>query len=167
MIEQYHVRLEKQRHVFCAAHFITYGDDVCEPLHGHNYHVAVEVAGPLEENQYVVDFMFLTDELQQICNDFDHTMLLPTDHPTIRVQADDQDSEIEVTHGRRRWVFPKEECRLLPVVNTTAEQLARYIGGQLLDRITAASLARPERLTVEVDECDGQKGIYSLLADDQ
>ena len=88
MPDSYHVRIEKDRLVFCAAHFITYNGDVCEPLHGHNYHVAAEVHGPLDENSYVVDFIALRDELQAIVDGLDHRMLLPTAHPTIRVVAD-------------------------------------------------------------------------------
>jgi len=37
----YRVRLDKEQHVFSAAHFITFNGDVCERLHGHNYRVAV------------------------------------------------------------------------------------------------------------------------------
>ena len=43
MSELYHVKIEKERLVFSAAHFITYDGNTCEPLHGHNYHVAAEV----------------------------------------------------------------------------------------------------------------------------
>ena len=50
MTETYRVRLDKECHVFSAAHFITFHRDVCEELHGHNYRVAVEVDGPLDEN---------------------------------------------------------------------------------------------------------------------
>ena len=58
-MEHYHVRIAKDYLVFSAAHFITYDGDVCERLHGHNYRVAAEVAGPLDENHYVVDFIAL------------------------------------------------------------------------------------------------------------
>ena len=45
----YSVRLEKEQHVFSAAHFITFNGNVCERLHGHNYGVAVEVEAPLDD----------------------------------------------------------------------------------------------------------------------
>ena len=57
-------------------------------------------------------------------------MLLPTQHPQIRVEDDGR--EVTATFGDRRWVFPSGDCRLLPVANTTAELLAAYIGEQLL-----------------------------------
>lgn len=160
MTEQYHVKIEKERLVFSAAHFITYDGDTCEPLHGHNYHVAAEVRGPLVENEYVIDFIALRDTLQQIVDDLDHRMLLATDHPTISVQSDEK--EVEVTHGERRWVFPAGDCVLLPMANTTAELLARFIGHRLLDSLEERLGARPTDVTIAVDECDGQWGVCRL-----
>jgi 6-pyruvoyltetrahydropterin/6-carboxytetrahydropterin synthase len=160
MPESYHVRLAKERFVFSAAHFITYAGDVCEPLHGHNYHVACEVHGPLDENEYVVDFIAVRDALQKICDALDHRMLLPLSHSTIKVVG--ADGEVTVTHGQKRWVFPREDCVLLPVANTTAELLARHIALQLSEAVAAAVGTKPTKLVVEVDECDGQWGICTL-----
>jgi 6-pyruvoyltetrahydropterin/6-carboxytetrahydropterin synthase len=162
MAETYHVRIAKERLVFSAAHFITYGDDVCEPLHGHNYHVAAEVHGPLGANEYVVDFIAVRDALQSIVDELDHRMLLPTGHPTIRVEetAGGEAGEVVATHGRRRWVFPRQDCVLLPVANTTAERLAWHIGQQLRSSLQGPMKSPPKRVQVEVDECDGQWGVY-------
>jgi 6-pyruvoyltetrahydropterin/6-carboxytetrahydropterin synthase len=160
MQKSYHVRLCKERFVFSAAHFITYHGDICEPLHGHNYHVEVEVHGPLDENHYVVDFIAVRDAVQEIVDGFDHRMLLPTQHKTIHVV--EQDGAVEVTHERRRWVFPREDCVLLPVANTTAERLAQIIAERLLNRWGRLSKQQPTRLRVAVDECDGQWGVYEI-----
>lgn len=158
MSESYHVRLAKERFTFCAAHFITYDDDVCEPLHGHNYHVVVEISGPLEKNQYVVDFIAASKILQEITAALDHRMLLPLEHPTIRVT--EQDGEVHVSHAQKRWVFPGEDCALLPLANTTAELLAQHIASLLADSLAKRTGCRPERIQVAVDECDGQWGVY-------
>ena len=66
MAETYKVRVEKDYLVFSAGHFITNDGDICERLHGHNYRVAAEVFGQLDENFYVVDFILLRDALQAI-----------------------------------------------------------------------------------------------------
>jgi 6-pyruvoyltetrahydropterin/6-carboxytetrahydropterin synthase len=156
MSESYHVRIEKAEHVFSAAHFITFGDK-CERLHGHNYHVAVEVRGPLDENHLVVDFLLVRAKLRDVVSELDHYVLLPTQHPQLRVE--DNGREVTATFFNQRWVFPSGDCRLLPVANTTAELLAAYIGGQLL-----ASLGEPadqfDQVRVEVDECDGQIAVW-------
>ena len=127
--------------MFSAAHFITLENNLCERLHGHNYQVAVEVFGPLNENQYVIDFIAMRDTLAGIIAELDHRMLLPTEHPHIRVQADDK--SVEVSFQERRWVFPRSDCVLLPVSNTTAEKLAEHIGRRLLDELERRHDVRP------------------------
>jgi 6-pyruvoyltetrahydropterin/6-carboxytetrahydropterin synthase len=160
MSERYAVRLQKESHVFSAAHFITFNGDICERLHGHNYRVWAEVEGELDENQYVIDFIALRDSLKSITDQLDHHMLLPTTHPLIRVQAHDQ--EVEVTFGQRRWLFPREDCVLLPVANTTAELLARHIGRQLLVDLQHRTGIRPAVVRVGVDENHDQWGVCEL-----
>ena len=160
MPEQYHVRLSKEQFTFCAAHFITFAGNICERLHGHNYHVAVEVYGPLDENHYVIDFIALRDAVIEITRELDHHVLLPTEHPAIRVVSDGR--EVTATFEDRRWVFPLGDCVLLPVPNTTAELVARYIAERLLTDIEQKLGHRPNRLIVSVDECDGQQGICEL-----
>lgn len=156
--ESYFVRVRKTELVFSAAHFITFGGNVCERLHGHNYRVTAEVFGSLDENQYVVDFIALRDVLREIVGELDHRMLLPTEHPQIHVAADDR--EVTATFEDRRWVFPRGDCLLLPLVQTTAELLARHIGQELLMRLGKRANYRPDRLRIAVDECEGQEGVY-------
>lgn len=160
MPEKYHVRLAKEQFTFSAAHFITFAGNICERLHGHNYHVAVEVHGPLDDNQYVIDFIALRDAVLAITRELDHHVLLPTEHPTIKVVAGKR--EITAIFEDRRWVFPVDDCVLLPVANTTAELVARYIGERLLGDIQRTLGMRPNRLIVSVDECDGQQGVCDL-----
>ena len=158
--EQYHVRISKDYLVFSAAHFITFNGNICERLHGHNYRVAAEVFGPLDGNHYVVDFIALRDELRTIVEALDHHVLLPTEHDAIRVTWDDH--SVEAVFEDRRWVFPKEDCVLLPVANTTAELLARYIGHRLLDALGRRCGLKPTTTRIEVDECLGQLGICEI-----
>lgn len=158
----YSVRLEKEQHVFSAAHFITFNGNVCERLHGHNYGVAVEVFGPLDENQYVIDFIALRDELKTITDELDHHVLLPTSHPQIRVASGEREVEVVFVPDGRRWVFPLGDCVLLPVANTTAELLAHYIAERLKAAIHAKLGVGNVRIRVAVDENHGQWGICEL-----
>jgi 6-pyruvoyltetrahydropterin/6-carboxytetrahydropterin synthase len=152
MTESYTVSLQKEQLVFSAAHFITFAGDVCERLHGHNYGVIADVTGPLDENQYVVDFIALRDGLQNIVSELDHHMLLPTQHPLIHVERRENEVHVDF-RGEKRWVFPAEDCLLLPIVNTTAELLARYIGKKLLATLSAIPLTE---IRIGVDENNGQ-----------
>jgi 6-pyruvoyltetrahydropterin/6-carboxytetrahydropterin synthase len=153
-MEMFHVRIEKDYLVFSAGHFITFNGDTCERLHGHNYRVGAEVAGGLDENHYVVDFIAVRDALKAIVDELDHHMLLPTQHPLIKVTADDR--EVLVTFRERRWIFPLCDCILLPVPNTTSELLAKYIGQRLLDSLARLTPAKFSEVRIDVDECFGQ-----------
>jgi 6-pyruvoyltetrahydropterin/6-carboxytetrahydropterin synthase len=149
----FHVRISKDDLIFSAAHFITLGEHACEPLHGHNYRVAAEVHGPLDDNHYVIDFSVLRDRLRAIIGELDHAVLLPTGHPAIQVAVGHD--EVEVQWEQRRWVFPRSDCRLLPLANMTAELLAQYIGQRLIDDIESSGGRRPERVRIEVEESPG------------
>lgn len=156
MPSRFHVRLTKDYLVFSAAHFITFAGNVCERLHGHNYRVQAEVRGPLDENHYVVDFIALRDTLQQLVLEWDHHVLLPTEHPLIRVT--ETQAEIVAEFEQRRWVFPRGDCVLLPVANTTAERLAELLAQRLARSPALSALPRESTLRIEVDECEGQWG---------
>ena len=157
---QFRVRVTKDHLVFSAAHFITFHGNICERLHGHNWRTAVELTGPLDENSYVFDFIALRDALQQIVNELDHRVLLPTKHPAILVEADDK--EVTATFEERRWVFPREDCALLPIENTTAELIARWIGEQLREEICHKPECLIETIRIEVEENFGQWAICEM-----
>ncbi|MDA0833163.1 MAG: 6-pyruvoyl tetrahydropterin synthase family protein [Planctomycetota bacterium] len=158
----YRVRVTKDHLVFSAAHFITFNGNICERLHGHNWRTAVEVAGDLDENHYVFDFIALRDALQTIVLELDHRMLLATQHPKIRLNTNE--SEVEVTFEDRRWVFPREDCVLLPIENTTAERIAWWIGERLRSDL-GVRLQGMRELQVEVEENFGQWGICTIRLD--
>ena len=158
--ERYRVRVTKDHLVFSAAHFITFNGNICERLHGHNWRVAVEVAGPLDENSYVFDFIALRDAALKLVGDLDHRVLLPTQHPTIHVQANA--IEVTTTFESRRWVFPREDCVLLPVANVTAELIARWMALQLRDLIRQHHGQKLASLRVEIEENFGQWAMCEL-----
>ncbi len=156
--DRYTVRVAKDYLVFSAGHFITYDGDHCERLHGHNYRVAVEADGDLDANHYVFDFIALKRLTQAITDTLDHRMLLPTESALIRVE--EREEAVHVRYGDRRWLFPREDCALLPVANTTAELLGWYIGQQLLAALRRERGYEPRALRVEVEESFGQVATY-------
>jgi 6-pyruvoyltetrahydropterin/6-carboxytetrahydropterin synthase len=158
MTERFKVRVTKDHLVFCSGHFISYEGDRCERLHGHNYRTAVEVESELDNNFYVFDFIALKKRTKLITDDLDHRMMLPTRNPFI--QVDEQARDIRVRYGDREWQFPRDDCILLPIENTTAELLARHIGERLLKDLKAQYQFVPEVLRVEVEENIGQSATY-------
>lgn len=151
---RYKVRVSKDYLVFCSGHFITYLGDQCERIHGHNYRVAVEVEDDLDQNHYVFDFIALKDLTREITDELDHRMLLPT--TSTQILLEEEGPNWRVRYQERYWSFPRNECALLPIANTTAELLANYIAGRLRDALTARGLSLPRVMRVEVEESFGQ-----------
>lgn len=160
MQERFSVRLHKEYLVFSAAHFITFAGNICERLHGHNYRVEAEVIGPLDENHYVIDFIALRDRLKQLVDALDHHVLLPTEHPQIHITESER--EVVAQFEDRRWVFPREDCVLLPVANTTAELLARHLARELWSWLESTQPSQYAGLRLAVDENLGQWGVYEM-----
>ena len=157
-MSRYRVRVEKDYTVFSAGHFITYDGHECESLHGHNYRAAAGVEGPLDANAYVVDFTRLKRALRAVVDRLDHKMLLPTESRSIRIER--QGDHLQATYGERRYVFPASDVVLLPVPNTTAEMLARWIAGELRGQLGERLPAGVTALEVEVEESFGQRAFY-------
>src|SRR4051812_26604672 len=160
MSERYKVRVEKESFLFCSGHFISYEGDKCERLHGHNYRTAVEVEGELDANCYVFDFIALKQRTRALTDELDHRMMLATRNPHIRVEEGER--SVRVRYREREWFFPREDCVLLPIENTTAELLARYLAGRLLDDLARHHGYRPAVLRVEVEENVGQSATCEL-----
>src|SRR5687768_1444270 len=158
MTELYKVRVSKDYLVFCSGHFISYEGDKCERLHGHNYRTAVEVEGGLDENHYVFDFIALKRNTRAITDQLDHRMMLPTRNPLIRVEQTPRG--VQVRYRDREWLFPADDCILLPIENTTAELLARHVGLRLLETLREQHRFRPDVLRVEVEESPGQSATF-------
>jgi 6-pyruvoyltetrahydropterin/6-carboxytetrahydropterin synthase len=158
-LETYTVHVTKDYLVFCAAHFISYEKSRCERIHGHNYRVAAEVSGPLDENYLVLDFIDLKHILRKLTDELDHRVVLPRRNPVLRIEEGPE--EVTVRYfDKKRWVFPREDCCLLDIHNSTAEEMARWLADRLLAEFAAAGFARPLRILVEVEESPGQSARY-------
>jgi len=162
MAERFTVRVTKDYLVFCSGHFITYHGDECERLHGHNYRVAAEVEAPLDVNHYVFDFIALKNIMRALTDELDHFMLVPTRSELITVKS--EGDTVRLRFRDKEWVFPKADCALLPIENTTAELLARYLATRLRDELKAKYQFVPDVVRMEVEESFGQVARYEWRA---
>lgn len=144
---------------FSAAHFTTFGGD-CEPLHGHNYDVFVELEGDLTADAWVFDFVQLKAMVAALCQELDHRFLLALENPHLAIV--ETDAAYEVRFADRCYVMPKGDVCPLPIDNSTAERLAEYLASRLAQALRAQGIGNLSAVTVAVEEAPGQAGWCTL-----
>jgi len=155
---RYQIDVFKEHLKFSAAHFIAY-KGFREPLHGHNYQVSVRIDGELGPDGYVIDFGPVKQAVKRICERLDERVLIPAESDCLRIAA--AGSQITVTsEDGATFSFPRTDVVMLPIVHSSAEELARYVLVQL--RAELPDLARRGVRAVEVGigEAPGQVANY-------
>jgi 6-pyruvoyltetrahydropterin/6-carboxytetrahydropterin synthase len=161
------VQVSKDYLVFASAHFITFRGHQCESLHGHNYRVGVAVEGAVDsECLFVLDFSVLKQITRRLVDEIDHKVLLPTLNPKLAYR--EEGDRIAVDYfGKPTYVFPRSDCALLEIQNSTAEMLAQYLGTRVRDELVRSGYTHLTLLELEVEENYGQSATFrqSLAAD--
>jgi len=159
---EFRVIVTKDYLVFSSAHFITFAGHRCEGLHGHNYRARVTVEGSLDpEAWFVFDFVVLKKLMKRLCDDIDHKVLLPLDNPKIQL-GETGDSVTVAYEGKPRYAFPKSDCALLPVPNTTVEMLAELLTRRLRAELDASGVRNLTAIEMEIEENFGQSAVYRV-----
>ena len=159
---EFRVSVTKDYLVFASAHFITFPGHRCEGLHGHNYRVAVTLDGQLDEEiWYVFDFVTLKHIMRRLCDEIDHKVLLPLQNPKLQI-AEGEESVTVTYEGKPRYVFPRADCALLPVPNTTAEMLAELLASRLRVELEKTGARGLTAIEMEVEENFGQSAVYRV-----
>ena len=155
----YRITPERNTLRFSAAHFTTFGGD-CEPLHGHNYDVMVEIRGQLSSDSWVFDFVEAKKIVAAICKELDHKFILASESASLRVV--ESESEYEIGFADRRYVIPKSDVATLAIDNSTAERLAEWFAGRIAAELAARGADNVQSVTVGIEEAPGQAGWYTL-----
>ena len=153
---EFRVSVSKDYLVFASAHFITFAGHRCEGLHGHNYRARVTVEGRLnEESWFVFDFVELKRIMRRLCDEIDHLVLLPLASDRVKV-SEDGDTVTVAVDGKPRYLFPRRDCALLPIPNTTVEMLAELLTDRLKAEFDTQGVTGLTAIEMEVEENFGQ-----------
>ena len=159
---EFRVSVTKDYLVFASAHFITFAGHRCEGLHGHNYRARVTIEGALnEESWFVFDFVELKRIMKRLCDEIDHLVLLPTKSDRVGVNEEGDSVSVSVD-GKPRYVFPRRDCALLPIPNTTVEMLAQMLTERLHAELTSQGARGLTAIEMEVEENFGQSAVYRV-----
>lgn len=153
--QRYSVVVSKDYLKFAAAHFIAY-PGFRERLHGHNYQVSVRVEADLGPDGYVLDFGLVKRVAKALCEELDERILLPANSDCLTVSSSAGAVEVATSEGER-FRFPSGDVCLLPIVHSSAEELAAYLLGRLRAGLAAEAGGRGlAALEVGVAEAPGQ-----------
>ena len=158
----FRVSVSKDYLVFASAHFITFAGHRCEGLHGHNYRASVTLEGELnEESWFVFDFVEIKKIMSRLCGEIDHLVLLPLQSERVTVTEEGESVKVAVD-GKPRYMFPRRDCALLPVPNTTVEMLAQLLTDRLRAELETLGAGGITAIEMEVEENVGQAAVYRL-----
>lgn len=161
-MERWSIDLYKENFKFSAAHFLIFPDGTCERLHGHNYRVFVEIEARLSRHGLVIDFKQVKPIVRELVDELDEHWILPGEHPVLTWQ-ETPPGTIEVRYQGRFYAAPQEDVLVLPINNTSSENLAGWLGRELRARLGKRfDDVEVRRLRVGVEETSGQSGVYTF-----
>ncbi|MBI5679699.1 MAG: 6-carboxytetrahydropterin synthase [Methanobacterium sp.] len=115
---------------FSSAHMIPLHES-CGGIHGHSYIVDLVIEGERSgEFGFVVDFKKAKTIVRDMCSKLDHKVLIPCNSDVVEFTHKDNDS-LEFTVGKKDYKLPLEDCCLLPLKSTSAEDLAEYFAEEI------------------------------------
>jgi 6-pyruvoyltetrahydropterin/6-carboxytetrahydropterin synthase len=162
-MERWSIDLQKEAFKFSAAHFLIFPDGSAERLHGHNYRVFVELEAQLSTHGLVLDFKAIKPVVREICDRLDEHWIVPGEHPVLRWS--ESGGSIEVRYLERVYSVPREDVLVLPINNTSSENLATWFGRELLAELRGRfSELQVLSLRLAVEETSGQRGVYYFSA---
>ena len=136
---------------FSSAHIIPEYEK-CGRLHGHTYAVHVKISGKYDKNGIIMDFSQLKDTLKQIVDELDHKILIPEKNITVKIEKNSK--SVKISFLEKNYSFPLVDCIFLPIISTTAENLALYVLEKIQKKITIPK--NIECIEIGVDEGYGQ-----------
>jgi 6-pyruvoyltetrahydropterin/6-carboxytetrahydropterin synthase len=155
--QAFRVHVTKDYLKFSAAHFIAY-PGFRERLHGHNYRVSVAIHGPLGRQGYVVDFGVVKRIARRLCDRLDEHLLIPMKSDCLVVREEGE--RVFVRYERDEFSFPRHDVLLLPIVHSSAEELAQYLAGELRRELAEEGITGLTAIEVGVEESFGQSAIF-------
>ena len=165
-MERWSIQVEKEYFKFSAAHFLIFPDGSKERLHGHNYRVYAEVDAALTRHGLVIDFKQVKPVIRELCDSLDERWLVPGEHPELSFEHR-ADGVTEVRYRGDYYAAPTEDVIVMPINNTSSENLASWVGRELRERLAQRfDDVEVHRLRVAVEETQGQFGVYTYVRDE-
>jgi 6-pyruvoyltetrahydropterin/6-carboxytetrahydropterin synthase len=141
----------KEKIRFSSAHVIPEYEK-CGRLHGHTYALYVKLYGEPDNKGIILDFTIIKNQLKDIIKKIDHKIIIPKNSKFVKIIIDKNSLKME-TLGKT-YIFPKEDCIVLPIDSTSAEKLSLYILENFIKKIK--KYKNITKIELGIDEGFGQ-----------
>ena len=125
-MSEFEVFLSKEDMKFNCAHFIAY-KGFRERLHGHNYRISIRIVGgeTIDNDGYVIDFGDVKKFARELCKSINEYFICPMNARDMKITEEGSQICIECEDGAK-FSFPRSDCAMLPLVHSSAEELAHW-----------------------------------------
>jgi 6-pyruvoyltetrahydropterin/6-carboxytetrahydropterin synthase len=157
----YDLFLSRDYMIFSSAHFVV-GEKFIESLHGHNYKILINIYGDQDEENMILNFYDIKKVLKPIVDSLDHKILIPEGSNLLEITESGEQIVIKIPSYNKEYEFPKSDVMLLPIKNTTVEEISHYLAEKLMwnNEIKKENI---DQVTVTVFEYEGQGVTYELF----
>ncbi len=150
------IYIDKESHKFSAAHFTIFSATRRERLHGHNFAVSGRIVAPVDDNGLTGDYAVYKAQLKKLCDALDEYTLIPQHSPYLTVEEEGE--YYKVTHDQDVLLFLKADTLVIPVRNTTVEDLSQYLLETLMEDKRFLEIQDIREIEVLVSSGPGQTG---------
>ncbi|PNK13256.1 6-pyruvoyl tetrahydrobiopterin synthase [Cylindrospermopsis raciborskii S01] len=152
------IELFKESMNFSAGHFTIFSETERENLHGHNFSVYAIFESQVIENGMTFNYDFYKKIIVELCESLNEFFLLPSENPGLRIEETDEHIYAFFNQGKEKIPFLKRDVKLLPLINISVEELARWFVEKLLIEVEAHPEHRISAIEVKISSQPGQSG---------
>jgi len=151
------IEIDKDYLKFSAAHFTVFSATERERLHGHNFRVIARFVAEVNDNGMCVDYSVLKKKVQKLCDALDEYTLIAGDSPYLKISQ--EGDYYHVQHQDDVMILLAADTIILPVKNTTVEELSSYILDKIVEDADFQQACEFKQIEIWVSSGPGQKGM--------
>jgi len=141
---------------FSAGHFTIFSATHREKLHGHNYQVSAAITTKIEENGLRVDYRHYHDKVATLCQRLNLAFLLPAKSRYLKIE--EHENYYHAHFDQEMIPFLKKDVIILPIENTTIEELSDWFLQQLVQDQADLDKNGVQAITLRVSSNAGRSG---------
>lgn len=148
------IDLFKEAMKFSAGHFTIFSATERENMHGHNFNVHVSITANILENGMCFDYGIYKKIITDLCKQWNEIFLLPAKSKYLKIEQDEK--YVYAFFDGEKIPFLKRDVLILPIENTTIEDLSELMLSKLTDKPEELEKYQVKEITVKIFSAPGQ-----------